>query len=216
MKPAIGLLGGTFDPIHFGHLRPALDILHKLQLARVTLIPNHQPPHRDQPGTSSAQRLAMVKLAIDNCPELSVDEREMQRDTLSYTVDTLRELRAELPDTPLCFLMGMDSLLSFTRWHRWQEILDLCHLVVSHRPGWHPPTEGLTADLLARHQLDDPAGVHRQLAGRIVLVKQTELAISSTQIRRLCRDGLSSQYLLPDAVRHYIADHHLYLDTAAD
>lgn len=210
MKPAIGLLGGTFDPVHFGHLRPALDLLHKLNLDHITLIPNHQPPHRDAPGATSAQRLAMINLAIANCPELAVDDREMQQDKLSYTVDTLVQLRKELPDTPLCFLMGMDSLLSFTRWHRWQDILRFCHLVVSYRPGWHPPESGETAELLKQRQVTDPALLHQRLAGNILLSKQTELAISSSQIRELTGKGLSSQYLLPDPVRDYINAANLY------
>ena len=136
MKTAIGILGGTFDPIHYGHLTPAREAMQALGLEHIRLMPNHIPPHRPQPVASSEQRLAMVTLAASEFGGFQVDDRELRRQSPSFTFDTLRQLRHELPDTPICFLIGMDSLLSLPTWHRWQELTDYAHLVVSVRPGW--------------------------------------------------------------------------------
>ncbi len=133
---AIGILGGTFDPIHYGHLRPCLDLLQQINLAEVRLMPNHIPPHRAAPGSSASHRLAMATLAVQDCAELTIDTRELNRTTPSYTIDTLIELAAENPTTPICFLIGLDSLNSLHTWHRWQELLNYCHLVVSYRPNY--------------------------------------------------------------------------------
>ncbi|MDM5139353.1 nicotinate-nucleotide adenylyltransferase [Aeromonas bestiarum] len=210
LKPPIGLLGGTFDPIHIGHLRPAIEARDAIGLAEVRLIPNHIPPHRANPFCSSEQRLAMVKLAAAENAGFVVDERELKRDTPSWTIDTLIELRQALPGTPLCFLMGMDSLLGLPSWHRWQELLDYAHLVVSVRPGWQPDYPGEVAELLARHHTTDATALHRCLAGHIWLADNQPIELSATRLRALLAAGEDPRYLLPPSVADYIRQQGLY------
>lgn len=210
MKKAIGLLGGTFDPIHVGHLRPAIHVLERLELAEVRLLPNYIPPHRATPDSAPEHRLAMVTLAAAQTPGLTVDDRELRRDRPSYTVETLIELRREYPRVPLCFLMGMDSLCSLDRWHRWQELLDHAHLVVSHRPGWMPDFNPTIKALYQAHGTRDSEQLHRKKAGSIYLIDNPQLDISSTQIRDCIRAGNNPQYLLPESVADYIRDKGLY------
>lgn len=210
MKKAIGLLGGTFDPVHIGHLRPAIQILEQLELAEVRLLPNYIPPHRASPDSAPSHRLAMVRLAATQTPALTVDDRELKRDRPSYTIETLIELRRELPDTPLCFLMGMDSLCSLDRWHRWQELLEHAHLVVSHRPGWQPQFNPVISALYQAHGTRDSEQLQRRLSGCIYLFDNPQLDISSTQIRHLIRLGNNPQYLLPEPVADYIREKGLY------
>lgn len=210
LKPPIGLLGGTFDPIHIGHLRPAIEARDAIGLAEIRLIPNHIPPHRANPFCSSEQRLAMVKLAAAENTGFVVDERELKRDTPSWTIDTLIELRQALPGTPLCFLMGMDSLLGLPSWHRWQELLDYAHLVVSVRPGWQPDYPGEVAELLARHHTTDATALHRCLAGHIWLADNQPIELSATRLRALLAAGEDPHYLLPPSVADYIRQQGLY------
>lgn len=208
-KP-IGLLGGTFDPIHIGHLRPAIEAQQALSLAEIRLIPNHIPPHRANPRCSSEQRLAMVRLAATENPGFVVDERELAKNSPSYTIETLMTLREELPDTPLCFLMGMDSLLGLPGWHRWQELLDYAHLVVSCRPGWQPDYPAPVTELLAHHQTRDAEALHLRLAGHIWLADNLPIALSATALRNLLAKGQDPRYLLPASVAHYIDQQGLY------
>jgi nicotinate-nucleotide adenylyltransferase len=210
LKPPIGLLGGTFDPIHIGHLRPAIEARDAIGLAEIRLIPNHIPPHRANPFCSSEQRLAMVKLAAAENAGFVVDERELKRDTPSWTIDTLIELRQALPGTPLCFLMGMDSLLGLPSWHRWQELLDYAHLVVSVRPGWQPDYPGEVAELLPRHHTTDATALHRRLAGHIWLADNQPIELSATRLRALLAAGEDPRYLLPPSVADYIRQQGLY------
>ncbi|WP_287147004.1 nicotinate-nucleotide adenylyltransferase [Aeromonas sp.] len=209
-KAPIGLLGGTFDPIHIGHLRPAIEARDAIGLAEIRLIPNHIPPHRANPFCSSEQRLAMVKLAAAENAGFVVDERELKRDKPSWTIDTLIELRHELPDTPLCFLMGMDSLLGLPGWHRWQELLDHAHLVVNVRPGWQPDYPGEVAELLARHHTTDATALHQRLAGHIWLAGNQPIELSATRLRALLAAGEDPRYLLPPSVADYIRQQGLY------
>ena len=213
LKPPIGILGGTFDPIHIGHLRPAIEAQAALNLAEIRLIPNHIPPHRASPFCSSEQRLAMVALAAAENPGFMVDEREIRRNKASYTIDTLIELRQALPDTPLCFLMGMDSLLSLPSWHRWRELLDYAHLVVSLRPGWQPDYPAEVAELLVRQQTQDPQDLHRHRHGHIWLSDNLPIELSATRLRALLAAGQDPRYLLPASVAGYIAQHRLYQPT---
>ncbi|MCK9532655.1 MAG: nicotinate-nucleotide adenylyltransferase [Gammaproteobacteria bacterium] len=213
---AVGLFGGTFDPVHFGHLRPALECLVALGLPELRLIPSAMPPHRAAPVASPEQRLAMLRLAAADQPGFVVDARELQRPGPSYTVDTLRELRAELGDArPLCLLLGTDAFLGLPSWHHWQALPELAHLVVMHRPGF--PREALAerADeavraLLAARQLASPTDLHGRPAGGIWLQPVTALDISATAIRASIGAGGSARYLLPDAVWRYIEQNGLY------
>jgi len=201
----IGILGGTFDPVHFGHLRPALDMQQALGLEEVRLLPCRQPPHRDQPYATPEQRLTMLRLAALGEGSLSIDERELQRDGPSYMVDTLLSLRAELgAEYSLALLIGMDALHGLDRWHRWRELPELCHLVVATRPGWAAPQHGDVAGLVRERQVEDAALLRAQPAGRLMFCPVTLLDISASRIRAMLAAGRSPRYLLPGEVLEYI------------
>lgn len=210
MRNKIGVLGGTFDPIHFGHLRLALELKQSLGLSQMRLMPCHRPVHRGEPQVSSAQRAEMIRLALLDCPELTLDERELRRDTPSYTFDTLRSLRAELgAGVSLIWAMGTDAFAALDSWNRWQELLDYAHLVVIERPGFSLPDAGPVARLLQQHRA--PASALDELpAGAIVLPSLRLLDISATGIRAQLAAGESAQFLLPESVRRYILAEGLY------
>lgn len=210
MRNKIGVLGGTFDPIHFGHLRLALELKQSLGLSQMRLMPCHRPVHRGEPQVSSAQRAEMIRLALLDCPELTLDERELRRDTPSYTFDTLRSLRAELgAAVSLIWAMGTDAFAALDSWNRWQELLDYAHLVVIERPGFSLPDAGPVARLLQQHRA--PASALDELpAGAIVLPSLRLLDISATGIRAQLAAGESAQFLLPESVRRYILAEGLY------
>lgn len=206
----IGVFGGTFDPIHYGHLRTAYEVLQALSLQHVRLVPAGDPPHREPPRVDAAQRLEFVRAAAADEPRFVVDEREIRRGGPSYTVLTLQELRAEWPETPLCLIVGMDAFLGLPTWHRWTELLVLAHLVVAPRPGWVAPATGVLGDLLARHGASDAGALHNALAGRILIQPVTQLDISSTELRDLLAAGRDPRYLVPDSVRALIRARHSY------
>jgi nicotinate-nucleotide adenylyltransferase len=205
MSP-LGIFGGTFDPIHFGHLRTAFELLHALRLAEVRLVPAGRPPHRGAPSCDGAHRLAMVRAAIADQPGFAVDDREVRREGPSYTVTTLRELRAEAPARPLCLLVGMDAFLGLPQWHDWRELFELAHVVVAHRPGWSAPREGALGELLAARGTQRVDDLHESVAGRIHVRPVTQLDIASTDLRQLVVAGGDPRYLVPDAVRAIIHD----------
>lgn len=211
MPKAIGILGGTFDPIHFGHLRTAIELHQALQLDSVRLIPCYQPVHRQSPIASAEHRLAMVKIAIRNEPALIADSCEIKRASPSYTIDTLELLRQKFPQTPLCLIMGIDALLSLPRWHRWQELLTFAHIVVAHRPHYELPQTGVIADLLKKHLQHNLLSVHQQLAGFIILHPVTALEISATDIRQQFAANQNPRYLLPNNVYEYIKINRVYI-----
>ena len=203
----IGILGGTFDPIHLGHLRLAEEVREALALEQVRFIPAYQPPHRREPIASARQRMAMVRLALEDNPHFVLDKREYLRGGASWMVDTCTSLRSEYGARPLVLIMGMDAFNGFTRWRDWQGILAQVHLAIATRPGAHAEDE--TAELLAARACT-PAGLECAPVGRIVEVPITALDISATQIRKLCDAGQSTRYLLPKAVQDYLAAHPLY------
>lgn len=200
----IGIFGGTFDPIHYGHLRTAFELLHALRLSEVRFMPAGSPPHRDMTVASPELRLQMVKAAIVNQPGFIIDDREMNRTGPSYTVDTLSELRNELPKTPLCLIIGMDAFLGLPQWHQWQDILKLAHIVVAHRPGWKAPTMGPLGEILVDGGTGRVDDLHEALAGRIFIHAGTQLEISSTDVRKLIATGRDPRFLMPDAVRDVV------------
>jgi len=209
VKP-IGLLGGTFDPIHFGHLRTALECQSALNLAEVRLIPCFQPVHRTAPVASPEERLAMVKCAIQNEPALTVEACEIRRASPSWTIDTLETLRRDLPDTPLCLIMGIDVLSAFPQWRRFAEIPTLAHLIIAHRPNCHLPDNPEINALLSERMVKSPAALHEAKAGKILFHPVTPLEISATDIRRQIAAGLNPRYLLPDSVCDYIRQQGIY------
>ena len=207
---AIGILGGTFDPIHFGHLRTALELYEALDLGHVRFVPAYQPVHRKLPVATPEQRLAMVKKAIAGEPALRVDNCEISRKGPSYTIDTLKTLNKEFPTTPLCLIMGIDALLNFPSWNQWEDILKLAHLLVAHRPQYQLPQTGIVADLIKTRLTSNPADLHKQQGGSIFLHPVTPLEISSTYIRKQFAMGKNPRYLLPNSVYDYIKQHGTY------
>jgi len=219
MTSPVGILGGTFDPLHYGHLRLAQELVEGLALSEARFIPAGLPPHRAQPFASPQQRLEMVRLGIDGNPLFSLDEREIFKLTPSYTVETLLDLRRELGAMqPLCLFMGADAFLGLTTWHRWHELFDLAHIVVAQRPGVAGITRAaaiLPAELLDelnRRLVNEPEGLLDGPSGAILVHPVTALDISATQIRSELAAGRSPRYLLPDAVLDYIQINGLYKD----
>ncbi|MGC9457761.1 MAG: nicotinate-nucleotide adenylyltransferase, partial [Halothiobacillaceae bacterium] len=195
----IGLLGGTFDPVHLGHLRLAEEVREALALEKVRFLPAARPPHRDDPQTDGAQRLRLVELAVADHPNFVVDDREFSRAGRSYTVDTLASIREEIGQSrPLVLIMGMDAFNGFTRWHRWADILEQASVAVATRPGAEPGPEA--RDLLTERGVS-PAELAEVPAGRICCVPITRLDISATAIRERLARGGSLRYLVPEAVR---------------
>jgi len=208
VEESIGILGGTFDPIHFGHLRPALDVAEQLKLDRIHLIPSARPPHREQPQATPEQRLTMLHLAVKNNAQFVVDDRELHREGASYTVDTLLSLREEFPHSPLYLMLGTDAFSHIQTWHRWQALLDLAHIVVMQRPGDAVNMPKELDKWYQQHLTVDNAD--NKLAGEIWPVEVTQLAISATDIRCKVTNEQNPQFLLPDAVIQIIGILGLY------
>ena len=200
--------------MHFGHLRLAEEAIAQLGLGGVRWIPAGNPPHRGTPQVTAEQRLAMVLRSTADNPRFSVDPAEVEATAPSYTVHTLQRLRRELGSgQPLVLLVGADAFAGLTSWYRWQEIFDLAHVAVSHRPGFPVEIGSLPtalADAYGKRRLTDIGGLKVAPAGRIVTFAMTQLAISATQIRKLLANELSARYLLPDSVLDYISSHSLY------
>lgn len=214
----LGLLGGTFDPIHLGHLRLAEEAHEALGLAQVVLIPAGEPPHRGTPRSPASDRLAMVRLAAAGNAAFAVDAGEVFAETKSYTILTLERLRAlHGPQRPLVLLLGADAFEGLPSWHRWHELLEFAHIAVANRPGFAPRgsalQDSLSPELAAActGRIVTDSGILRTApGGKIVPFDMTPLAISASQIRALIHDGHSARYLLPDSVLDYIGLHHLY------
>ncbi|HSN38565.1 MAG TPA: nicotinate-nucleotide adenylyltransferase [Burkholderiales bacterium] len=212
----IGVLGGTFDPIHFGHLRLAQEIGQALKLGEVRFIPSGTPPHRGAPAGPAADRLAMVRLAVAGNALFTVDDREMKRAGPGYMVDTLAGLRREFGAArPVCLLLGADAFLDLATWNRWHELFTLAHIVVAHRPGfpvdsWHMHMPQPLAKEYSARLMQQPLAVHLAPCGGIAVTPITALAISATAIRDAVHNGMSPRYLLPDSVLDYIESNRLY------
>ncbi|MBI2307982.1 MAG: nicotinate-nucleotide adenylyltransferase [Rhodocyclales bacterium] len=212
----LGLFGGTFDPVHVGHLRLAEEAAEALGLQRVRWIPAGQPRHRQNPCVTAAHRLRMVELAIAGNPRFELDPAEAESGEASYTVPTLQRLRAELGERrPFVLLLGADAYAGLPSWHRWQELFALAHLAVAHRPGFAVDVAALPGALQAEHAArcvpdNDIGALAAAPAGRILNFPMTPLAVSATQLRGLLAQGRSARYLLPQPVIDYIDLHHLY------
>lgn len=207
----IGLFGGTFDPVHFGHLRVALDVVQHLDLRQLRLLPLAAAVHRCQPIASPAQRMTMLQLAIRDESRLVADDRELTRGGPSYTVDTLRSVRDELgAQEPLCLLIGADAFEGLPDWHGPLDILELVHLVVMQRPGASTVRDNWLRDQVGQRRIDDANALRRQAGGHIYFQTVTQLDISATRIRRLLALGQSPRYLLPDDVLSLAINDGLY------
>ncbi len=209
----VGLLGGTFNPIHYGHLRMAQELVEALNLDEVRFIPSANPPHKAAPAVSAEHRAQMVQLAIENNPLFKLDTRELKRTGASYTIDTLISLRNELGhDVALCLMMGTDAFTKLHTWHRWQELLNFCHLVLVQRPNSSPkqPLEKMLDSLLHEHYTEDIEDLSAKTAGYIHMQTITALDISSTAIRATFYKKILPHYLMPEAVIDYIQSNQLY------
>lgn len=213
MNGAIGLLGGTFDPVHYAHLRLAQEALEQLPLETIRWIPSGQPGHRGAPGAGAANRLAMLKLALEGNPRFSLDEADARSAAPTFTVNTLTRLRAELgPRVPLVLLIGTDQLLALDTWHEWKRLFSLAHIAVAQRPRFALERGALTGELAAEYarRSGSPAALVRAPAGAITTFAMTPLDISASAIRAAIATGRNPRYLLPDAVLDYIGSHKLY------
>ncbi len=209
----IAILGGTFDPIHFGHLRPALEIFEKLSLSELRFIPSAKPPHRWQPEASAKDRLKMVQKAIKAMPYFTLDDREylrLQQDNVSsFTIDTVRSIREEIGEhEPLCMIVGMDAFQSFTSWRDWQDILNTVHLIVASRPGYDDKEK--SQDWVQQRIETDLKALHEKPSGNVYFCAVTQLDISATMIRNQVNQGKSCRYLTPKNVDKYIKKKNLY------
>lgn len=214
----IAILGGTFDPIHFGHLRPAVEIYEKLSLTELRFIPSAKPPHRWQPEASAEHRLKMVKKAIKPFPDFVLDDREYTRlqehNVSSFTIDTVLSIREEIGEnTALGMIVGMDAFQSFTSWRDWHDILNTVHLIVASRPGYEDPNceqKEKTQDWVQKRLVTDPKILHESSSGKVYFCDVTQLDISATFIRNQINEGKSCSYLTPKNVNKYIKKQNLY------
>jgi len=204
----IGLFGGTFDPVHYGHLRPAVEVAELYKLETLFMMPSHRPAHRGPTGATSKQRIDMLSIAVDAAPRLVVDGREAMRDEPTYTVDTLSEMRQEQPDATILFFLGMDSFAAFDTWRDWEGVLKLANLVVLNRPG--ATHSNFSRQLFERQLSAKGAEIVNGGTGVIQSCEVTQLAISATDVRRRIASHLSVRFLLPDAVTEYIDNNNLY------
>ncbi len=208
----MGIFGGTFNPIHHGHLRLAQALAENLSLNEVRFIPAANPPHKTAPLVSATQRASMVQLAIAHNPCFTLDTRELSRSGASYTIDTLISLYNEFNDAALCLMMGSDAFVQLDTWHRWQELLDFCHIILVQRPhqtntnSWTPAL----SYLMQQHYNEDTGALSQQRSGLITMQNVNALNISSSHIRQLIQHGKQPSYLLPEAVLAYIEQHQLY------
>ncbi len=217
---AIGIFGGTFDPVHLGHIQIVLEAKKYLGLDEIRLLPCHQPPHRDAPQLSSEQRMHLLKLATEGVEGLVVDDRELSRNKPSWTVETLEDLRSEYgTDVSITLLMGADAFSGLTHWHRWQELPDLAHIAVMQRPDYTLPETGILSEWLASTvdvgegsltaQATEIRQIHQLAAGVVIAIDQPEIDLSATYIRQQLANGIRPNGLAP-AVLEYIETHQLY------
>lgn len=209
----IGILGGTFDPIHLGHIHLASVIKQQCALQSVRILPCNQSPLKNhQPIASPMQRIAMIKLAIAKYDYLMMDDREIQRQGISYMVDTLQSLRAELTKIPLCLIMGIDAFVQFDSWHRWQEIPELVHLIIANRPNAPMLQQNpVITKLFNSRRIDNPELLKTKAAGFILFTDIKPLPIAAIDIRKLIKEHGNASNLLAPTVWQYIVEHKLYL-----
>ncbi len=211
----MGIFGGTFDPIHYGHLRTAFEMLQALRFDEVRIMPCGSPPHRGSPVAGAELRLQMVQVATEGQHGFVVDDRELRREGPSYSVDTLITLRGEFPLRSLALIIGMDAFLGLPKWYQWREILQLAHIVIAHRPGWRAPDMGPLGELLADRGTHRIGDMHQAKSGHIYIHDVTQLEISSSEIRELVAAGRDPRFLMPDAVRNVIEQSGCYRAAAS-
>lgn len=210
MVAATGIFGGTFDPVHYGHLRAALEAMELLALEDFRLLPAGTPPHRAATMASSQDRLAMLKLAVSAYPEFHVDEREVRREGKSFMVDTLAEIRGEIETAPLLLIIGQDAANALDSWHNWRALFELAHVIIMRRPEADLAWTGELREQMTARRVRKPERLHATPSGAVLHLQVTQLAISSTDIRQRMREGRSSRFLMPDCVIDYIEQKQLY------
>ncbi len=213
MSPSypIGIFGGTFDPIHYGHLRAACEILNIIQLGEIRFLPCGNPSHRKLTLADSETRLRMVNAAIKEHKNFVIDDREVRRKELSYSIDTLTSLREDYRDISLCLIIGMDAFICLHKWHRWEEILNFSHIIVVDRPGCNLPNSGLLNNLIRDKGTKNIRKLHDLTHGFIYVQAVTQMDIASTKIRELATKGINLQFLVPEAVIDIIKEENLYM-----
>jgi nicotinate-nucleotide adenylyltransferase len=209
-KHPIGLLGGTFDPIHQGHINIAKHLLQELGLSSIHFIPNKLPPHRPPPHASAEHRLAMVQIATARYRDFVVNDMEIARPAPSYMIDTLRTLRSLIPNQPLCLILGIDQFIHFNQWYLWEKITELAHLVVVNRPDYALPEETWIKELLAHRQIHDTKLLGAEPSGKIFFVCMKPTAVSATEIRKKIKKQESIAQEVPAEILRYIQEHGLY------
>ena len=213
MRP-IGILGGTFDPIHFGHIRLALESCRQLDMQQVRFIPVNIPPHRDLPVASAADRKAMIELVLAEHEKFVIDQRELDRQETSYTIDTLKSLRQEQPEIPLCLIVGRDAFARIDSWYQWQSLLDHAHIIVASRPGDGNDLSGRVKEWAKIHSANGAANLHQHIAGLIYFMEIPLTDISSTEVRAALAAGQPVDAWLHPSTLEYIKQHQLYQDAA--
>lgn len=209
--PLVACFGGTFDPVHNGHLQAAREVGQRADCREVRLIPCHVPPHRETPSATPAARVAMLELAVMNDGKLKVDTRELERDGPSYTVDTLASLRKEFGDgVALGWVLGADAVAGLNGWRDWQRLPELAHLLLLDRPGYALPKRGAVAELLGPRLVTSMIDLHAEPAGRVWCVGQTPLSVSASAVREALASRRSAAHLLPLQVWAYIKQQQLY------
>lgn len=206
----VGILGGTFDPVHYGHLRAALEVGEALALGEVRMLPSARPPHRPQPAASAEHRFEMLRLATRGQDFLVADDSELRRPGPSYMVDTLTGFRERLGAVPLVLIIGQDAANGLDRWHRWRRLFELAHIAVMRRPGASSEYRGELADGMRERRAESPRRLHQEPAGLVLPLEITQLEIASTTIRSLVAAGRSPAYLIPKPVADYVREHGLY------
>jgi nicotinate-nucleotide adenylyltransferase len=206
----LALLGGTFDPIHYGHLRCAEQARQVFGLERVYLLPAGQPPHRLSPVATTPQRLHMLGLALAEFPNLAIDDRETRREGPSFMVDTLGELRSGNPGRTLVLLLGQDAMNGLHRWRQWQHLFELAHIVAFPRPGARTDYAPELAAQLERRERTGPGALLGEPAGGFLHLDLELIDISATDIQAAIRRGDSPRGMLPDSVLGYIDEKYLY------
>lgn len=208
----MALFGGTFDPVHYGHLRCADEVRRKLGLNNLYLLPAGTPPHRDTPSATVEQRLEMLQLARLEFPKLLIDDRETRRSGPSYMVDTLTEMRSSLENRPLLLSIGQDAANLLHTWFQWERLFELAHIVILTRPGTPSKYPPELANQVQLRSGSDMQELIKTEAGKVLHLEVESIDVSATGIKRILRSGGSPESMLPAAVLEYINKNRLYLD----
>lgn len=200
----IGILGGTFDPVHHGHLQSALEVVERLDLDELRFMPAGDPPHKSAQLFNASERLSALEIALESESRFRLDSRELRRGGTSYSIISLEELRAENPDASITFIMGRDAWKGFASWHRYQEILELCHLLIVARPGFELANSPSLKELLDKHLATDAVQLATRRSGLILPLSVSQLEISSSVIRDRLLAGQAVDYLLPRQVARFL------------